>query len=1216
MSFQSFVTDRLAELTAKFNAIATNAKKIDELAVQNSLDPASKIHVSRGGISESLSVQKIIDAVSSGSYDKLLAIGEITLVDNLATIPANAQWKIADVNYGNIAAIEIPIPYCVTGLSRKDILVANTLNEIILVQGPETAGSIVIAPNIPINTIFITEMDVTDSTVGTPITPIVTDDYILKQESNDFIVSYYDAVIEQVDLPDHRASLNFMGTNTDVKSIALSGEFMRNGKIFTFKNHNATPLTIWHNSGTGNVKMMFSNEENFVLQPNEVIQFSLNYYDTSIPRLEYIGIITDISAKVDKVDGYSLTKNNLTDLLKTTYDNTVNWISTNGTNLLNHLSRTDNPHNVTAAQVGAPSGSGNSTGTNTGDETASTIITKIGDGTKINQSYLPSYVDDILEFSDLANFPATGESGKIYVAIDSSKQYRWTGSAYLQITNGLIGSTSDVPEGLNLYFQTARVLATLLTGISFVTGGAIVSTDSVLVAFGKIQKQINDNLTAIGLKQDTLVPGVNIKTINGQSILGTGDYEITSSSKLPFTAFVNPSLGNNTTAVLEDFSKPFQSIDGVFARYTSDQPTSSFVRIYLVNAGNYAWTQKIYSISFEIYSDKEVTVNLSTSTVVGSLFYNTSLAGYSTYFNFPLGTLYCSGSSTVNFNHERRSLLLNVKAIYWNASPQYGFILGFSYGVTVQNLSELSINARLFSDITVCKTPINLSVLNTLGANAQILCKNGITVGVINMSGTVNNLFVGGETWNIGDVNGVILFSYTHNNTIKINFNNSTISGGIKFENENGNLTFSGYIKSVAISGVTNTTSARRSVLNLVNLTIEDLKSDGFYFYDSFATVNILNCYIYQSVGTYLIKSLGRTSTAVKFTLKVEKTVYRQLNSGTLIYLDNNNNLENINIGGFESNCISISNIANTPSTFDLLSFKDKKKEIVIRSKIDLIGRVLSSTTTYIIDGTLTLLSGEYIEVPLGGLTIAGYGFDVSIITKNVSGQSIFTSPVGGSGNFVTNNIQYNSGLGSVFNLLDSDGSHAIELNDVNFQSCASLGILEHYRQFTGTTCGIYGCSDGITLEGAWNGFKLVNTNAFGFGASGTLIKKGTTTSFSNRLYLDLNLSLPTGAKICDFQDSNFASNKLLQIVNCLVKINGVIDPETTGATFPNITPFSLKSYFTNNIGVKNSFNEPYGLKTTNLLTYSNDASASSGGIQIGEVYIETTTGYFKTRLT
>lgn len=125
-------------------------------------------------------------------------------------------------------------------------------------------------------------------------------------------------------------------------------------------------------------------------------------------------------------------------------------------------------------------------------------------GGLVPSSQLPAYVDDVLELANLASFPVTGEVGKIYVALDSNKQYRWSGSSYIQITNGLIASTNDVPEGSNLYFTTARVLSTLLTGISFLTGGAIVSTDSVLVAFGKIQKQINDFGTAIGLKQDTL----------------------------------------------------------------------------------------------------------------------------------------------------------------------------------------------------------------------------------------------------------------------------------------------------------------------------------------------------------------------------------------------------------------------------------------------------------------------------------------------------------------------------------------------------------------------------------------------------------------------------------------------------------------------------------------------------------------------------------------
>lgn len=52
----------------------------------------------------------------------------------------------------------------------------------------------------------------------------------------------------------------------------------------------------------------------------------------------------------------------------------------------------------------------------------------------------------------------------------------------------------------------ATALATLLTGISFATGTPIVATDSFLIAFGKIQKQISDNVTAIGLKYDASNP--------------------------------------------------------------------------------------------------------------------------------------------------------------------------------------------------------------------------------------------------------------------------------------------------------------------------------------------------------------------------------------------------------------------------------------------------------------------------------------------------------------------------------------------------------------------------------------------------------------------------------------------------------------------------------------------------------------------------------------
>lgn len=42
----------------------------------------------------------------------------------------------------------------------------------------------------------------------------------------------------------------------------------------------------------------------------------------------------------------------LTSILKSGYDGVVSWVSANGSNLLNHLSNTSNPHNVTKSQVG------------------------------------------------------------------------------------------------------------------------------------------------------------------------------------------------------------------------------------------------------------------------------------------------------------------------------------------------------------------------------------------------------------------------------------------------------------------------------------------------------------------------------------------------------------------------------------------------------------------------------------------------------------------------------------------------------------------------------------------------------------------------------------------------------------------------------------------------------------------------------------------------
>lgn len=73
---------------------------------------------------------------------------------------------------------------------------------------------------------------------------------------------------------------------------------------------------------------------------------------------------------------------------------------------------------------------------------------------KVPSSQLPSYVDDVVEYSSSAGFPVTGETGKIYVAQDTNRTYRWSGSAYIELTDqtavwGSISGTLSNQTDLN-----------------------------------------------------------------------------------------------------------------------------------------------------------------------------------------------------------------------------------------------------------------------------------------------------------------------------------------------------------------------------------------------------------------------------------------------------------------------------------------------------------------------------------------------------------------------------------------------------------------------------------------------------------------------------------------------------------------------------------------------------------------------------------------------
>lgn len=111
--------------------------------------------------------------------------------------------------------------------------------------------------------------------------------------------------------------------------------------------------------------------------------------------------------------------------------------------LMEHLANTANPHGVTKNQVGLGNVTNDAQVKRSEMGKAGGVATLDGSG-QVPASQLPSFVDDVLEYASKSAFPARGETGKIYVALDTNLTWRWSGSAYVEISKSLaLGETSS-----------------------------------------------------------------------------------------------------------------------------------------------------------------------------------------------------------------------------------------------------------------------------------------------------------------------------------------------------------------------------------------------------------------------------------------------------------------------------------------------------------------------------------------------------------------------------------------------------------------------------------------------------------------------------------------------------------------------------------------------------------------------------------------------------
>ena len=128
------------------------------------------------------------------------------------------------------------------------------------------------------------------------------------------------------------------------------------------------------------------------------------------------------------------------DTLETNMTSNINAVRQS---LNNHISDTENPHQVTKAQVGLGNVTNDAQVKRAEMGVASGVAT-LNESGLVPSSQLPSYVDDVLEYNTLSSFPPVGEDGKIYVTKDTNLTYRWSGSTYIEISQSLaLGETSS-----------------------------------------------------------------------------------------------------------------------------------------------------------------------------------------------------------------------------------------------------------------------------------------------------------------------------------------------------------------------------------------------------------------------------------------------------------------------------------------------------------------------------------------------------------------------------------------------------------------------------------------------------------------------------------------------------------------------------------------------------------------------------------------------------
>ena len=135
---------------------------------------------------------------------------------------------------------------------------------------------------------------------------------------------------------------------------------------------------------------------------------------------------------------------------------------------------------------------------------------------RVPSSQLPSYVDDVVEATSFDTLPSVGETGKMYVVLDTNKVYRWSGTQYVtvaagegvQSVGGLTGVVTLAQLGLNLVDNTRDVDKPLSVAAVAALAGKADVTDPRLLGLDALVNSLAVRISSNATRTRTYYAGI------------------------------------------------------------------------------------------------------------------------------------------------------------------------------------------------------------------------------------------------------------------------------------------------------------------------------------------------------------------------------------------------------------------------------------------------------------------------------------------------------------------------------------------------------------------------------------------------------------------------------------------------------------------------------------------------------------------------------------